>query len=220
MFLSNKYTTWYYNLVEKSRRENRKKTRTGTYYERHHIIPRSLKGSNDSSNLIFVTPKEHYICHLLLTKMVEGKNKQKMAYALWNMSNCTGTGRENRHKLNARQYSRIRDLYIKSAVGRKNHTEEYKQYLREKGWQGRLKHGQGEDNHEFRGYYHTPWGKFATRQAASNSCEFFFSAKRVAKACKENERIVWRTRISEPVPQEWVGKSYKELGFWFEEVDK
>ena len=53
--------------------------------EKHHIIPRSLGGVNTSENLAKLTPKEHFIAHLLLTKMVDGVNLRKMVYALRNM---------------------------------------------------------------------------------------------------------------------------------------
>ncbi len=38
------------------------------YREIHHIIPRSLGGTNDKSNLIALTGREHYIAHLLLAR--------------------------------------------------------------------------------------------------------------------------------------------------------
>lgn len=39
------------------------------YTEKHHIIPRSVGGTDDKSNVIILTAREHFICHLLLTKM-------------------------------------------------------------------------------------------------------------------------------------------------------
>jgi hypothetical protein len=49
---------------------------------KHHILPKSLGGSNDSNNLIVLTEREHYIAHLMLWKAYGGK----MAYAFWLMS--------------------------------------------------------------------------------------------------------------------------------------
>lgn len=43
---------------------------TDGYTECHHILPKSLGGSNDKSNLINLTAREHFICHLLLTKNI------------------------------------------------------------------------------------------------------------------------------------------------------
>lgn len=39
------------------------------YTECHHILPKSLGGSDDKSNLVNLLAREHFICHLLLTKM-------------------------------------------------------------------------------------------------------------------------------------------------------
>lgn len=39
------------------------------YTECHHILPKSLGGSNDKNNLVNLTAREHFICHLLLTKI-------------------------------------------------------------------------------------------------------------------------------------------------------
>lgn len=45
------------------------------YSERHHIIPRCLDGSNDVSNIVRLTPEEHYVAHLLLVKMYPGDHR-------------------------------------------------------------------------------------------------------------------------------------------------
>jgi len=42
--------------------------------EVHHILPRSMGGTNDSENLVRLTVREHFIAHLLLYKM--GYNTQ------------------------------------------------------------------------------------------------------------------------------------------------
>lgn len=39
------------------------------YSEIHHIIPRSLGGSDDKINLVKLTAKEHFVCHLLLSEI-------------------------------------------------------------------------------------------------------------------------------------------------------
>ena len=42
------------------------------YKERHHIIPKSLGGSNDPSNLVDLTAREHFVAHFLLAKIHGG----------------------------------------------------------------------------------------------------------------------------------------------------
>ena len=46
----------------------------GVYTEKHHIIPKSLNGTNNNGNLIELTLREHYIAHLILWKIFYGPN--------------------------------------------------------------------------------------------------------------------------------------------------
>lgn len=39
------------------------------YTERHHVVPRCLKGSNAASNIVRLTAEEHYLAHQLLAKI-------------------------------------------------------------------------------------------------------------------------------------------------------
>jgi len=82
MFLKNKYLTWYFNIINNAKKRIKD---PNNYYERHHIIPSSFDidnfNFNYKNNLVFLTAKEHYICHLLLTKISIGINKYRMIYA-------------------------------------------------------------------------------------------------------------------------------------------
>jgi hypothetical protein len=51
----------------------------------HHILPRSIGGTDSKDNLIVLTPKEHYFAHKLLYKFNTGLAKSKMAGALVSM---------------------------------------------------------------------------------------------------------------------------------------
>jgi len=74
MFNDSKYTKWYNNICSKKYE--------GEHLEEHHIIPKCLGGTNESHNLVKLTPKAHFICHWLLTKMVKNRaHKEKMFYA-------------------------------------------------------------------------------------------------------------------------------------------
>ena len=84
MYLQNKYTRWYYQIIS---RAQLRKVSNSIYYEYHHIIPKSLNGSNSVENLVHLTAREHFICHWLLTKMVSGIPLQKMTYAFRAMLN-------------------------------------------------------------------------------------------------------------------------------------
>ena len=42
------------------------------YVERHHVVPRSLGGSDAPDNLVWLTAREHFVAHVLLAKMHGG----------------------------------------------------------------------------------------------------------------------------------------------------
>ncbi len=41
----------------------------GTYVEKHHIIPRSMGGSDTADNLVCLTAREHFLAHWLLYRI-------------------------------------------------------------------------------------------------------------------------------------------------------
>lgn len=45
------------------------KTNGDVYYEKHHIKPRCMGGTDEKDNLVFLTAREHFIVHLLLCKI-------------------------------------------------------------------------------------------------------------------------------------------------------
>ena len=88
IFIDNKYTKWYYSIIQ-----NSKKHSIDGYFELHHIVPKSffktvsqtgwLDGDpNHPDNLVKLTAREHFICHLLLTKMTTGMAFKKCVYAV------------------------------------------------------------------------------------------------------------------------------------------
>ena len=82
MFTNKFYSKVYFSTIEKAVQRGWKKARGR---ERHHIIPQSLGGNNDKSNLVYLSCREHFLCHWLLVKMTEGEYYHKMVYALMGM---------------------------------------------------------------------------------------------------------------------------------------
>ena len=83
-----------------------RKRGNGEYYERHHILPKSLfpLWGKDERNLVLLTAREHFFCHQLLYKIYPCK---EMNYALFYMANCKKEGM----KLSSKQYERVRLEY-------------------------------------------------------------------------------------------------------------
>ena len=109
------YKKCYYNLISSRQLLDRVKG-GGIYYESHHILPKSLGGDNNKENLVLLTFKEHFIAHLLLSKMYDGEIKRKMCYALWRMSK--GSSKHERI-VSASQYKICREA---EREAKKNHV--------------------------------------------------------------------------------------------------
>jgi hypothetical protein len=112
IFIDNKYTRIYHLIIERSKTRNLE-----GYFEKHHIIPTSIGGDNSQSNIAKLTAREHFVCHLLLTKMVIGNAMYKMKFALFMLSNVKNIG-EGRYVPSSR-------LYEYSKIGFKQALNEY-----------------------------------------------------------------------------------------------
>lgn len=109
LFLPNKYTEWYISIVERALSEDRKKGR-GVYYERHHIVPKFM-GGKDAGNTVLLTAKEHFVAHLLLTKMLDGCLKNSAVFAI---SKMTFQQNDQHKRYNARNFTIVREAVGKS----------------------------------------------------------------------------------------------------------
>jgi hypothetical protein len=122
LFIKNKYNNWYWNIIENSKMRI---LENNAYTERHHIIPKSLGGTDSKENIAILTAKEHFICHLLLPKMVAGKDKHRMSYAVWQM---TMINKRARYRISSRMYELLRKQLAESLRGVPL-TEEHKKKI-------------------------------------------------------------------------------------------
>lgn len=102
MFLDNKYTNIYYQIISRAQARLYKKSKSDGY-QRHHIIPKSIGGTDDTDNLVMLTYKEHRVCHCLLIKMQLTKSaeiKMRHAYGFFNKNSQFNGPRYKRGKDN------------------------------------------------------------------------------------------------------------------------
>lgn len=113
-FLSNKYTRWYFSIVSRAR--SRVLT---SYVEVHHIIPKSVGGTNKKLNLVQLTGREHFICHWLLTKMLDNpRDRSKMHAALRYMLSSSSKHKDRYvPQSNSRVYEMLRTRIAKETSG-------------------------------------------------------------------------------------------------------
>jgi hypothetical protein len=125
IFINNKYTIWYYSIVTNAQSRILPKD---TYVEKHHIVPRSLGGQENKTNLVKLTAREHFVCHLLLTKMVTGPNRYRMLSAVTKFQQA----RKYQHRaLTSWEYKKLRECAIEARTGQK-HTDQAKQKIKDK----------------------------------------------------------------------------------------
>ena len=110
MFNNSKYTTWYHSIIEAAKTRHIEKP-----YERHHIIPRCMNGTDTAENIVKLTPREHFICHMLLVKMVDSTYKSKLAYASWQQSRSF----KYSGKVTSKIYDMIKRELSSTYIGRK-----------------------------------------------------------------------------------------------------
>lgn len=117
------YRNVYMKIIENAKKQNRRKG-DGNYYERHHILPKSLfpLWDNRKSNFVLLTAREHFFCHQLLEKIYPNSN---MFLALWYLANDG----QNKY-CSSREYQKLKERYTL--------TETHRQHIKEasqKFWQ-------------------------------------------------------------------------------------
>lgn len=123
LFINNKYKLWHDKIIAKAKN----RTLEG-YKEVHHIIPKSCGGSNDKSNLVALTAREHYIIHMLLPFCVIKEYRFKMIKGFLYM-NVKTKSQKRFYKINSKMYQKFRIEYSILHTGFK-HTEEAKMKMK------------------------------------------------------------------------------------------
>lgn len=102
----NKYEKWYKQIVDSGIPQRQ------TGYERHHIVPKSLGGSDDTPNLTYISARQHFVCHWLLTKIYPtGEEHWKMLNAL-RMLRAENTNQQRYEtKITSRVYAKLKEEY-------------------------------------------------------------------------------------------------------------
>lgn len=113
------YKKIYNQIIEKAKREKRIKNKNN-YYEAHHIIPKCLGGEGTTkqlkhSNIVLLTPKEHFLCHRLLC--LTYPKEPKLWYALYLMS--IGKNKKTKYIISSRTYENIKKEWNKISKGTK-----------------------------------------------------------------------------------------------------
>jgi hypothetical protein len=86
------------------------------YVEKHHIIPRCMGGTDDTTNIVSLTPEEHFVAHQLLVKM--NPSNSKLIFALIIM-----TGEKKNTPRNNKVYGWLKKRISDAKKGQKHSDE-------------------------------------------------------------------------------------------------
>lgn len=120
------YQRIYDQIIEQAKSQNRKRFKIDdpdyVYYEEHHIIPRCepFCGNNKKGNKVFLTAREHFICHRLLTFIYDGHSGLFKAYYF--MAHAKSDNQERDFNVSAREFERLRIQFSLNQTGDKNHN--------------------------------------------------------------------------------------------------
>lgn len=125
------YNRIYNEIISNANSLNRIKN-NGIYYEKHHIMPKCIGGSNNKENLILLTPREHFICHWLLCKIYP--HNHKIIYAFNSFSFKTNGAKNHKGVLDnyntSKNYEYARKR-ISNILRGKKISEKHKESLRD-----------------------------------------------------------------------------------------
>jgi len=96
------YSLAYQRIIAKAR----ERVCPEGYVERHHVLPRALGGSDDSSNIVALTSREHFIAHALLARIHGG--------IMWQALIIMKKGRNFDRYINAKIFAAAREKAAKA----------------------------------------------------------------------------------------------------------
>lgn len=112
------YQKIYNSIISK-----RKLCPADTHIEKHHIIPKCMGGNNIKENIVFLTSREHFICHYLLTKIYPKHMGLKYAFRC-----MRATPKNSNHKryINSRLFESLKGSIVVSEETKRKMSQKQK----------------------------------------------------------------------------------------------
>jgi hypothetical protein len=110
LIYSHKYYTKYMRITKHYKDLDLSKS-SSLYTELHHIIPKSLGGTNKKENLVRVPARVHFLLHWMLYRIYR---TQGMAFA-WNIMKCST---DKQHRLTSNSFKYIKEALSTVQKGR------------------------------------------------------------------------------------------------------
>lgn len=214
------YNKIYNSLIQKAKIRGWTKKTSPVYCESHHILPKSMGGSNKKENKVVLTAREHLVSHKLLYLI--HRNPQ-MTFALWNMLHdkrgnirnflCGQYNSKSYEKLRVEMSARLKQIHNNREPF--FHTEETKKKLSiahlgkvlSEETKAKMSVSRKGNTCQSKGLYITPLGisRSLRELARLNGC----STTTVQERCKRSRCTITSNKFPD-----YRGKTWRELG-WF-----
>ncbi|WBF82770.1 homing endonuclease [Escherichia phage a20] len=120
------YIKCYDAIIQRGKLRGSDKSELNYYTESHHIIPSCIGGSDDPSNKVLLTAREHFIAHWLLSKI--HPNSEGLIYAYWAFYNLGEDALGRNLKLTSRGYKDVREKFSEIHSNRMKDIWESQEY--------------------------------------------------------------------------------------------
>lgn len=221
------YHQIYQNLIDRARRRAASKKVANQilgYSEAHHILPKCMGGTNEKTNIVHLSAREHFVAHLLLVKIYPLEQKllyacHRLMYTKHNEERLCGRSYENlKKKLN--EYQRTLNKNNCESVRRTSEkltgrTKETHPYLIEAGKKMSLyRTGQTKENNESRKRASKNISKTQIGQTKENCERVRKTAEKLTGRLRENINILPKEIRQELVMKRNLGLTYLQLHEW------
>jgi hypothetical protein len=153
------------------------------YVEKHHIIPKCLGGNNNKNNIVQLTAREHFLCHMLLCEIYS--DNKSLKYALYLMNIGKQKHKEADYRISSRTYERLKLEHALFLTGKKqkDKTKQKKSKSMKQVWANKT-------DKEIKQYGEKVW---KTRIKNGTNTITKKQAENISKALK-NRKMPWRTK--------------------------
>jgi len=160
------------------------------YKEKHHILPRCLGGGDEGENLVELTAREHFLCHMLLCEIYPNENK--LRHALFLMSIGKQKVKEKTYVISSRVYERLKIEYSKmlTGVSQSEETKKKKSKNMKKIWASKSEEEMSEIGQK----------RWETRKKNGTDKVTSEQAHNISKALK-GRKITWDRKRSKVISQ-------------------
>ena len=179
------YIRIYNQIIERA--QNRK---LDGYVEKHHITPKCMGGLDAKENIVELTAREHFLCHMLLCEIYP--QIYKLKHALFLMAIGKQKVKEKIYVIGSRMYERLRKEYSEMLTGKKQtqETRDKKSKSMLSVWDGKTKEEMSEIGQK----------RWETRRKNGNDKVTQKQAENISNALK-GRKITWDRKRNKTILQ-------------------